>query len=31
LLWDVSYTIFDAVGGFRRAAMFGQDAFMFWR
>lgn len=31
LLWQASYTIFDSVGGFTRAAQFGQDAFMFWR
>ncbi|MFK0245102.1 site-2 protease family protein [Amycolatopsis azurea] len=31
LLWKVSYSIFDTVGGFRLAAMYGQDAFMFWR
>ncbi|MEV7555159.1 site-2 protease family protein [Amycolatopsis sp. NPDC089917] len=31
LLWDVSYAIFDTVGGFKLAAMYGQDAFMFWK
>ncbi|MEU3627981.1 site-2 protease family protein [Amycolatopsis coloradensis] len=31
LLWDVSYVLFDSVGGFRLASQYGQDAFMFWR
>ncbi|KFU82604.1 Zn-dependent protease (includes SpoIVFB) [Amycolatopsis lurida] len=31
LFWDVSYAIFDAVGGFTLAAQYGQDAFMFWK
>ncbi len=31
LLFRVSYVIFDAVGGFQLAAMYGQDAFMFWK
>ncbi|AUI61536.1 site-2 protease family protein [Amycolatopsis sp. BJA-103] len=30
LLWKVSYAIFDTVGGFKLAAMYGQDAFTFW-
>ncbi|MFJ8915997.1 site-2 protease family protein [Amycolatopsis sp. NPDC102389] len=31
LLWQVSFAIFDTVGGFKLAAMYGQDAFMFWK
>ncbi|WP_410653636.1 site-2 protease family protein [Amycolatopsis sp. cmx-4-54] len=31
LFWEVSYAVFDSVGGFTRAAQYGQDAFMFWR
>ncbi|WP_414939571.1 site-2 protease family protein [Amycolatopsis sp. cmx-11-51] len=31
LLWDVSYALFDSVGGFKLAAQYGQGAFMFWR
>ncbi|MGK4594442.1 site-2 protease family protein [Amycolatopsis sp. w19] len=31
LLWQGSFAVFDAVGGFKLAAMYGQDAFMFWK
>ncbi|OLZ54977.1 site-2 protease family protein [Amycolatopsis keratiniphila] len=31
LLWEGSFAVFDTVGGFKLAAMYGQDAFMFWK
>ncbi|MFE6615427.1 site-2 protease family protein [Amycolatopsis sp. NPDC057786] len=31
VFWDVSYAVFDSVGGFTLAAQYGQDAFMFWK
>ncbi|AGM09413.1 site-2 protease family protein [Amycolatopsis keratiniphila] len=31
LLWQGSFAVFDTVGGFKLAAMYGQDAFMFWK
>lgn len=31
LLWQGSFAVFDTIGGFKLAAMYGQDAFMFWK
>ncbi|RSN65805.1 site-2 protease family protein [Amycolatopsis sp. WAC 04182] len=31
VFWNVSYAVFDSVGGFTLAAQYGQDAFMFWK